>query len=230
MIEEKNDNFYTFDEENDIDDSPRNFAQPDNYDLGDEDEDDEPKSSKNGFSCFMLLMRVMLNPVEGWKAVRRRKVSAEQMQSDCFYPLLAILAACKFVILFYVPNTNISSIIVQAVIAFVSYFFGYFCVIMTMKMVTPKKVGKFFDTNFGKVYVIIAISTLCLFSIFMEILPMLWPILIFLPIWTIYIIIRGLRFIKLPAEGVNKFAVMLCVAIIGIPILIDWALTAILPA
>lgn len=227
-MKETDDIYYVMDEEKDIDDSPLNFAAYEDEDREEIIEEKEEKAVKER-SPFTLMLEIMFNPVEGWKKMRRRKYTVEKVQSGCFYPLLALLAVSRFAEFFYSVNVNLSQVVTEAVVEFVSYFFGYFCILMLLNWLLPKKIAEAFDDNFGKNYIVVSLSTLAMFSIIMNILPMIWPILIFLPIWTIYIMFKGSRFFKMAESHSLKFIVITCGAVIGVPVLLDWAMMSILP-
>lgn len=229
MAQEDNENiFYNLDDsENDPDQSPYNYAI-----ASEEDENEETESgnlSVKTVSPWKLLIGVMFNPVEGWKRIRRQKVCAERIQSSCFYPLLALLALSKFSDYIYSVNVSLKMVISQAVVAFVSYFFGYFTILFLLSVLLPKSVSENFDKDFGKAYILIGLSTLVLFAFVTNLLPMLWPILIFLPLWTLYLLYQGSRFFKLTEPQVLKFLVVVGVSVVGIPILIDWGLNELMP-
>ncbi|MDE6770068.1 MAG: hypothetical protein K2J78_10130, partial [Muribaculaceae bacterium] len=168
--------------------------------------------------------------IEGWKEVRREGITVDEAQRNCFYPLLAIMAISHFATLFYSSRVTLSQIILEAVTSFVGYFAGFFCIILLLKLLLPKGADKCVDTNFGKVFVILNLSSLCLFFTAMELLPMLWPILIFLPLWTVYVICRGTRFFRFPEEKTILCIGLMCVLIVGLPTLIEWGLNEVLPA
>ena len=228
MSTEDRDNLYILEEENeDIDTSPRNFAAYEDEERIEENNDEQTEEVNK--SAFSLLIRIMFNRVEGWKRLRRSNISIENLQSGCFYPILAFLAISKFADYFYSVNVTLTKIISEAIIAFVAYFFGFFCIAMILNWFLPQEVAEKFDSKFGKEYTIVALSTLALFSIITDLLPMLWPILIFLPIWTLYIMFKGVRFFKLPPNQETKFYVISSASVIGIPLLIEWALASVLP-
>lgn len=207
----------------DPDKSGPNFSQVDSdseeYNL-EGNADDNSKDCKT--SSFPLMLKTLINPIEGWKSVRRCHLSPEKAQQGCFYPLLAIFAVSKFIVMTYNSTIKLSQAIVDAVSAFASFFFGYFCIIMFLKALLPKESGKIFDTDFGKVFIILSLSTLCLFYALAEIFPMLWAILIFLPLWTIYIICRGSRFLRFPESNKIVCTAIVCISIIVIPMAISW--------
>lgn len=194
-----------------------------------EESDQEEIESGKQYSPFLLLLTVMFNPVEGWKQVRRKKINIERLQSGCFYPLLALVAVSKFVDFFYSVNVGLIQLTTRAVVAFVSYFFAFFCIQMVLSWILPKEMSEKFEGNYGKSYILIALSTLALFNVLTDLLPMLWPILIFLPLWTLYIMFKGVRFFMFRINQEMKFYVLAGAAVIGMPLLIDWILNILLP-
>lgn len=233
MNNENYDNYYILEED---DDSPKNFAAYTDAERSVSEEEENSQGSmaphekvEKEKSPIILLLHILFNPIEGWKSLRRAKLSIEQIQGRCFYPILAILAVSKFAEFFYSVNVNLQEVITEAIIAFVAYFFGYFCCLKTLCWMLPQQMEQKFNTKFGKDFLIISLSSLALFSIFTEILPMIWPILIFLPIWTLYILFKGVRFFKFAPREEMKFFVLAAACVIGMPILIDWILNTLLP-
>ena len=223
----EDDNIYILEEEQDPDQSPMNFAA-----YGDEErlkEEQEEKGTNTRKTSFGLLMKIMFNPVEGWKSLRRSNISLEGLQAGCFYPLLALLSISEFADYFYSVNIGLSQIMTKAVVIFVSFFFGFYCIQMVLSLLLPKDMAEKYEGRFGKEYSVVALSTLALFSIITNLLPMLWPILIFLPIWTLYIMFKGARFFKFEEKQEMKFFVLAAISAIGIPLLIEWGLTELLP-
>ncbi|MCH5232704.1 MAG: hypothetical protein J1E78_03625 [Muribaculaceae bacterium] len=224
MINE-DDNIYIYNESEE-DDSPLNFA---NSQDNDDAENGHASKKESAISPFKLMFEILFNPVQGWKKLRRSNVSVQRVQSGCFYPLLAILALSNFVDFFYTVNASLSEVVTKAVVAFVSYFFGYFCIIMLLKTFLAKNVAEYFSRPYGENFVVMSLSTLALFSIFIEILPMLWPILIFLPLWTIYIMYKGTKYFKMQECQTIKSAVLIMGSVICLPLMLDWLLNAIMP-
>lgn len=238
---EEEDNLYIYQgddddpsDPDDMDDSPLNYSQ---IDEDDEESSDDPDDSddvttdkqKGKKSVFLMMLKVLSNPVEGWKSIRRAHLTVEEAQQKCFYPLLALMAVCKFAALYYSPSTSISDITVEALTSFVALFAGYFCIILLLKLLLPGYGGKIFDTEFGKVFVIIALSTLSLFFALTELFQMLWAILIFLPLWTVYSVCKGIRFLNFAHDKSIRSTTLLCLLIIGVPVLIQMGLDEVLP-
>lgn len=201
------------------DDETEEIAYDDEEDDEDEnDEDDSPR--KRSRAPFMMMLGMMFNPVEGWKTIRRSGMTAEHMAGGCFYPMLAIAAASCFIECLYDSSVTLSMAMVEAVKIFVALFFGNFLALMLVTLVMPRDYKKIADTSYGKQYMMYLLSTLALFWTLYQCLPMIGPVLSFLPLWTIYLAIRGARFFRFPSEKSNLLITCLCLALFAAPVAI----------
>lgn len=210
-VEEENDGYVYNIEEEDIsanteeyvleEEPDRKDSSAEEYVIDDEvpDDDIEVKTEEEseawrGDTCesrpsaFGLLLKVLSNPVDGWKAVKRSKYSVDSFAAGCFYPLLGLAAVSEFTALFYESDSTLSSLLVPAVITFITFFFGYFSVLLFGEFLLPREARKTLHTYYGKEYVMINMSTLAVFYILFRLFPIVGPILAFLPLWTIYIL------------------------------------------
>lgn len=202
--------------------------------VEDEDMDEEQSTGesvvceKKNPSAVRLLFKTMFTPVEGWKALKRARLKTEEFASRCFYPLIALAAISEVSKVFYEANVSVSDWAVDGLITFMTFFFGYFTVLLAGGFMLPPKSRDIIKKDIGKQFVMLAMSSLAIFWIFIQIMPMLEPVLVFLPLWTIYLIYKGVRILRVPEEVENSTTGLLCMLIIGIPVLWNWILTDIL--
>lgn len=83
-------------------------------------------------------------------------------------------------------------------------------------MLMPKEVSESVTSEFGKVFVLLSLSSLCLFFTAIELCPMLWAVFIFLPLWTVYVVCRGARFFRFPDRRQIFCTGLLCMLITGV--------------
>lgn len=206
------------------------------YTIDDEDENEnyaacaDPSARKDSASAMGLMFRILATPVEGWKALKRARMAPETVASRCFYPFVALASVSEFANLFYLAESTVSSILVAAVNTFISFFFGYFLVLMCAGILMPKDVREQFKKPFGKEFVMEMMSTLALFYALGILLPMAQTVLVFLPLWTIYAISKGVRFLRGPKESETRSACVLSLLIVGAPILCHWLFSIFLPS
>lgn len=200
--------------------------QKDNYDGHDSKDSHEHKPSYNPFA---LMLKILTNPTLGWRNFKACKFSPADVERRCFYPLLAVLAVVCFSRKFYSPDVTLQQLLVDSITKFISYFFGYFIVLMTCTHLLPKEAITPINTSFGKNYILLGMSTLVFFNIFQVALPMLEPILVFLPIWTIYIMSKGIKYIRMADDKKNLTTGLIAVYCIGFPALLEWLFRTIAP-
>ncbi len=185
-----------------------------------EDEDQGP-----GFGhIWSIFFRILLSPVEGWKALKRLHLSPEKCNSTLLFPSIALAAAVIFVTDTYFQDQPIQKSLPIALENFCGFFFGYFCVLILGKILLSKETRGAFDTSFGKNFVAVGMTSLALFDVLYEAFPMVQPVLVFLPLWTIFILSRGCRLLGIPQDGRIQTTTIISVLTIGLPIAIRWIL------
>lgn len=185
-------------------------------------EEKKEKTIKKRHNPFLLLLSILMTGTAGWKDLRRSRLNPEQTVAGCFYPLIAFASVCRFADWFYLPEFNLSSTLVSAVSVFVAFFFSYFAVQVVCRWFFPITAKSKTETQYFKLMVQYALSSLALFWIPAEILPVLEPITVFLPIWTAFIITRGIRFLKLPENYVNRCMAIIVLTVIVMPYIFIW--------
>lgn len=198
------------------------------YNLEEEDQklnDNEPPTDDNPvkrLSPIGMLFRIMFTPVEGWKSLKRARFRSEEVASRCFYPLIALAAVCDVAKMFYESDFTFSDWAIQGLTIFIAFFFGYFTVLLLGSMILPKKSRALLKTDIGKQFVMVCLSTLAIFYSLICLFPMVEPVLVFLPIWTIYLIYKGVRILRVDKDVENSTTGYLCLLIIGVPIFWNW--------
>lgn len=180
------------------------------------------KRQKKGRNAFLLLLNILMTGTAGWKDLRRSRLTPEQTAAGCFYPIVALVSVCRFADWFYLPEFNLSTTLVSAVSIFASFFFSYFAVQVVCRWLFPYAAKAKTDTPYFKLIVQYALASLALFWIPAEVLPILEPLTVFLPIWTAFIVTKGIRFLRLPGQHINRCMVTIVVTVIVMPYLFMW--------
>lgn len=192
-----------------------------NYLLPDDEEPDDRKGNPD-VSPWIILFKIMTNPVEGWKSLRRSSLTPDLVGNHLFLPLTVLAglsALCQF---YYDSNISVISVLINAVLIFSTYFIGYFIAQVASRFLLPKGTKGFLYSPFGKIFSMISISTLALFQILKEVFPFFEPILYFFPLWTVYIIVKGMKFVKIRENKSSYTLGVMCVTIVGAPIFVAW--------
>lgn len=186
------------------------------------------ENEKDFINIIRIFGLLLISPLTGWKAIRRHNISSDRWAQNCFYPIIAFSAASIFLTKFYNPYSSIEELLIPAVARFISYFFGYFLISILCQIFLPRSSKILTDSNFGKIFIMAVLSSLATFSALMSLLPMLEPVLVFLPLWSTYLIYKGVRFLKLPEQYHSKTVIILSILLIGIPYILNWSFNLIL--
>ena len=187
--------------------------------------DDQEKSNEahqHAYKPILLLFGILMTGTAGWKDLRRSRLKPEQTAAGCFYPLIALASVCRFADWFYLPEFDLSHTLVSAVSVFASFFFSYFAVQVVCRWFFPIAAKSKTETPFFKLMVQYALSSLAIFWIPAEILPILEPLTVFLPIWTAFIITKGIRFLRLPEKHINRCMATIVLVVIVMPYIFIW--------
>lgn len=197
------------------------------YEDGDDDTEDDEEYDEdddnrlNRGNIFSLLFKILSTPVEGWKELKRRRYLPEEIASGMFYPSIAVASLSEFASMIF-TTVGLSECLMEALITFIAFFFGYFTVMLIGGVILPKLSREIIKTAIGKEFVMVNISTLALFYAAMRLLPMIDAVLVFLPIWTIYLIYKGVRILRIPEEVETRTKILLTFLIIGSPLFWSW--------
>ncbi|MDE7402351.1 MAG: hypothetical protein K2M87_02935 [Muribaculaceae bacterium] len=195
------------------------------FDEEDESDAGESVAAKSAPSPPGILIKTMLTPVEGWKSLRRARFTKDEVARKCFYPIVGFAAFSEGASIFYEANYSISDWAIEGLCTFITFFFGYFVARLLGMHILPADSRAFLKKDIGGQFIMIAMSSLALFWSAIQIVPMFDPVLVFLPIWTIYMIYKGAKVMRIPAENRTKSIGLLCLLVIGVPILCSYLLT-----
>lgn len=142
--------------------------------------------------------------------------------------MIALAALSESSMLFYEANMTMADWAKSRLSTFITFFFGYFTVLLLGSFVLPRQSRDVLKKDIGKQFVMLSMSTLALFRAVVRLLPMLEPILVFLPLWTIYMVFKGARRLRVPKDVENSTTGLVCMLIIGVPLLWNWVMTELL--
>lgn len=184
--------------------------------------EEESNEKRNHRSPFMLLLDILFTGTAGWKRLRRTRLTPEQTAAGCFYPLLALVSVGRFADWIYLPEFDLASTLVKAASIFASFFFSFFAVLAVCRLFFPFSAKSRTETSYFKLIVQYSLSSLALFWIPAELFPIIEPITVFLPIWTVFIITKGVRYLRLPENNKNRCMVTIIVSTVLMPYLFMW--------
>lgn len=181
-----------------------------------------------GYHPMLLMFKVMANPNSGWRTLSSSAPRPEDVAAGCTYPLMALAAACCFMQFVYDRHAVLSEVLMNAVMTFMSFFIGYYIVELICKAL-PRGVRGRVCSPFGRCFMLIAFGTLALFAALRECLELWEPVLVFLPLYTAYLIYKGMKVLRVPDDRRVMTGITLAFLALVAPVAIYWLLELALP-
>ena len=202
----------------------------DEYNLEEEedvaaDEEEKPREEKprkkpKRYAPLTAVLRLLLRPVEGWKSILRARYSTAEFMGGCFYPLTGLAGLSCLADLIYNPDATVGATMTLTVVTFMSLLIAYFATVLVIELAMRPLKGTKLSGHDGKIFIMSVISTLALYTTIWNLLPMMNPLTVFMPLYTVYLIMRGIRLLHVPREKETRTAIELSALTIGIPLLL----------
>lgn len=187
------------------------------------------KKSPN-LKAWGIFLSLFVSPDKAWLRVFTSGRSSEDTARRVFYPLIALCAVLQFCSFIYNPGITLSNVLQQAIIVFIAWFIGYFgVVIIVSNAIFGEESKELGSSDNGKKLIMLSMASLTVFYSIGEILPMLEPLLAFAPIYTIFLISRGIKVIGVPENQRVRISIFYSVMIIGVPLLLRWLFESLIP-
>lgn len=205
----------------------RNFE---NYSIED---DEKEQSSDNasrkggdaGYTMWSIVPRMMIMPTSGWEMAKRGGPAPEIATLRFMLPISLLSGGAEFLSLLYPTQFTATSLLAVAIITFFSYFLGYYLALVFAKIFLPGEVKGFPSSNYGRLVTMGGVSTLAIFHILYKAFPMFDFIIEFFPIWTVFLIFKGMQTADVVPEKRGFSIGVMCMVVICCPVIIEWVLS-----
>lgn len=198
------------------------------YSIEDEEDDKKPSSPQSS-SIWNLLLKTMVMPSSGWKEIKTKEIRSESVSLAFFLPFCIIASLSDFFTVFYEVRHNYAELFVEIITTFFTFFVGYYICVLIAGVFLPHDDKPFATSNYGKIVQMAGITSLAIYHILYEAFPFFDFIIEFLPIWTVYLVYKAMALADIKSNKATYSLGVICVGIIGSPVLVEWLLSLITP-
>lgn len=177
------------------------------------------------YTMWRISPRILTMPTVGWEMVASRGPKPEIAVLRFLLPLSLAAAGSEFFAILYKSELSFTSLLVQAVIIFSSFFIGYYLSLVLAKIFLPRDAKDFPSTPYGKLLIMTGVASLAFFMVLEKALPMVDFILEFLPLWTVYILYKGMTMVVVSGDKQTFSIGVICVVVISSPVIVEWFLS-----
>ncbi len=175
---------------------------------------------------FKKILLLIVSPSMGWEKINKLSIPPKVLQSSVFFPTLAVLALSVFVRLFYDNDLTLAHTLVNAIIAFASYFFALHVCSIVINFYSPSSDQNSKDRLDN--LIVFALEYLVILQIISNLLPSNFAVLDFMSLYVAFIVYRGLDYINY-TEKPLVFVSISTALLILVPILLTNIMGIILP-
>lgn len=197
--------------------------------YGDGTDAENETSGSSSPNPWLLFLHLLMAPKLGWRRIKSAGFGMEDYARRLFYPLLALMAACRFVDKIYYSGVPLWILLQEALALFVAGFAGFYLVSLLARMFLPTVTRIKIDSGFGRIYIMTVMGVLALAVTVCELLPWLGMMLLVLPIYSTYILVKGLRPLRVPSGELMPSAIVMTLLCLGVPTAIYSLLRVLMP-
>lgn len=167
-------------------------------------------------------LQLVLAPVKGWEDISADGLNDNLLLKQGLLPLLVLTAISSFISLIFEADVSIVGVLQQAIITFMKYFATYYLACLVFTLYLPRCISVEFSLKKCHTFIIYGITLLSLVNIVENCIPVELAVLFIMPIYVLYILWRGLRYMCVSFEGVGTFIFITILSILLPPYMLQY--------
>lgn len=166
-----------------------------------------------------LLVQVILAPSNGWLDIEREGSDAKWAFASGFLPLTIATALSTFMGKVYQHDLLWSVMVQKSIVVFAAFFAGLYIGEFFFSMFFLPDIETSLDTRRIRLFLVYSLSVMALMSTIINCIPFS-PVLILLPLYSIVVMRKGSRFLKVLPSRIGHFMMLSIFGVFVPPFLI----------
>ncbi len=159
-------------------------------------------------------LQLILAPAKGWEDVSADGLDDTALLKKGLIPFLVLTALSSFVGMFSDVDVLFISILQQSIITFIKYFATYYLACLVFTLYLPSCISGEFSLKKCHTYITYGITLLAVVNIIENCIPVELAVVYIMPIYVLYILWRGLRYMSVSFDGVGTFLLITILSIL----------------
>lgn len=170
------------------------------------------------------IIQLIFSPLKGWEDIEdadsradsRGYINIRSLYLGCFLPLILICSLSAMLRMIY--GDGFLAVLQVAIIEFFSLFLSYHLAVYIFSWLMPsimKEDKGLIDQRREAMMVMYCISVIALIFLLGNVIKVKLALIQFLPLYVVFIIWKGARFVGVPDRAVGHFMIMASIAILG---------------
>lgn len=182
---------------------------------------------------FLIFIRdslqLILAPSNGWEDVAYDDLETRPLLLKAFIPWLVILSLSSLTVRFFNPEQTWLITCHTMIVMFLKYFITYFLAGFAMTIYMPVLTKNADRERLNNIFLIFSLGLLALIDLIANLIPIDLAVLNFFPLYVLYIMWKGARFLKVVPAHSGGFVILSLFAVIVPPYLLKMLFSIILP-
>lgn len=175
------------------------------------------------------MLQLILAPVKGWEDVSADGYGGRDLLVKGFIPFIALSSLTVLLKLFYSPDATVVVGLQQVVVCFVKYFVSYYLAAFLFTLFLPTCIEGELSMVKVQTFILYGLGLLAMVNIIKNCIPVELALSFMMPIYVLYILWRGLRYMSISFNGVGTFILLIIFALIAPPYGLQYLFNFILP-
>lgn len=175
------------------------------------------------------MFQLVLSPIKGWEDVAADKFNGRDLLIKGYIPFIAIASVTVLIKVVYSPEATLIVGLQQMVVCFVKYFVSYYLAAFVFTLFLPTCIEGELSMLKCQTFIIYGLALLALVNIIKNCIPVDLAISFVMPVYVLYILWRGLRYMNISFNGVGTFLLLVIFALIAPPYALQYFFNFILP-
>lgn len=174
-------------------------------------------------------LQLVLAPVKGWEDVSADGFESADLLKRGLIPLMGIAALTVFLRLIYVTDASVIDTIQISIVTFLKFFATYYLAAFVFTLYLPTCIDGAVSLNKCQTFIVYGVTLLVVVDIIANCIPVELAILFLMPIYVLYILWRGIRYMNISFNGVGTFILMIVFSILLPPYMLQYLFDLVLP-
>jgi len=182
------------------------------------------------FRYLLNMLQLLLSPRRGWEDIAVCDSPDTDILRRGFIPLLIITSLTYLPGLWYHAGATLVGTIESMIACFVRFLVSYYIASFCFSLYVPSCTDGQLSVSKNHTLILYSLGLLCVFSILINLLPMVPDMLYLLPVYVLFVMWRAITYMEVVFTGVMRFMLLSLVAVVLPPFLLQYLFNLVIPA
>lgn len=190
-----------------------------------------PNEAKRNYFLLYLkdMLQLIFSPTKGWEDVSADGYDSNALLRKGLVPFIIIASLTVLLKWFYHTDASIVVLLQQAIVCFLKYFATFYLAVFVFTLYLPTCISGELSMNRCNTFLLYGVGLLALVNLIENCMPVELALVFIMPVYVLFILWRGLRYMEISFSGVGTFLLMIIFSIIAPPYVLQYLFNLVIP-